>query len=346
MKTRIIATVGPACARPAVLRALIREGVSVFRFNFSHGTLAGHERMLQRIRAVEATLNRRVAILQDLEGHRIRTGRLAGGGPVSLELGQRFTLYQHPTPGNRRGVSLDYPESFDHIAKGQMIFIDDGNIHLKVVRSLKDRLETLVVQEGRLGERKGVNIPAAPLNFPPVSTKDVYDLEFAIRHRVEYVAQSFVRNAADVLAVKRRLAHTLPTCQVIAKIESRDGVRSLGAILKVADGIMVARGDLGISVPIYEIPILQKWMIAACNHFHKPVITATQMLEHMIDHRQPTRAEVTDVANAVMDGSDFVMLSGETAMGRYPVETVRMMRTIIEYTERHAPYRGVRRTRR
>jgi len=343
-RTRIIATVGPACAEAKILQRLIEEGVSVFRFNFSHGTLPEHERTLARIRRVQERLGRRVAILQDLEGHRIRTGRLARGRPVTLEAGRRFLLYRHIMPGNREGVSLDYPGPFERIRPHHMIYIDDGKIHLKVVRATPNKIITNVVQEGVLGERKGVNIPGAPLDFPPMSSKDIEDLQFAVRHHIDYVAQSFVRDAADVLEVKRRLGQ-LPRCQIIAKIESRDGVQNIAAILRAAGGIMVARGDLGISVPIYEIPILQKWMIAACNHVGKPAITATQMLEHMIDHPLPTRAEVSDVANAVIDGSDFVMLSGETAAGRYPVETVRMMRKIIEYTERHAPFRGVRRTR-
>ncbi len=345
MRTRIIATAGPACAAIGTLKAMVLEGVSVFRLNFSHGTLEDHERLLERIRRVQHQLGRHIGILQDLAGHRIRTGRLRGGRPVLLNAGQHFSLYRLLRAGDQRGVSLDYSGSFGVIHPGQMIYVEDGNIHLKVVRSSADRIETLVVQEGRLGERKGVNIPGAPLHFPPISTKDITDLEFAIRHRVDYVAQSFVRNAGDIAAVKRRLHLTLPQCTIIAKIENRDGVQNVAAILRAADGIMVARGDLGISLPIYEVPLLQKWMIAACNHFHKPVITATQMLEHMIDHRQPTRAEVSDVANAVIDGSDYVMLSGETATGRYPVESVAMMRTIIEHIERYVPYRGVRRTR-
>lgn len=345
MRTRIIATIGPACAHPKTLRQMIEAGVSVFRFNFSHGTFADHEHLLDRVREAQREAGRRVAILQDLEGHRIRTGRLTGGHPVTLTAGQRFTLYREHLPGNHEGVSLDYPGSFHQIHQHRMLYIDDGKIHLQVLRATEQRLVTLVVQEGILGERKGVNIPGAPLDFPPISPKDVADLEFAIRHRVDYVAQSFVRNAQDVVEVKRRIAHALPHCRIIAKIENREGIKHIAAILKAADGIMVARGDLGISVPIYEIPILQKWIIAACNHRRKPAITATQMLEHMIDHPLPTRAEVSDVANAVIDGSDFVMLSGETAAGHYPVETVQMMRHIIEYTERHAPFRGVRRTR-
>ena len=345
MRTRIIATVGPACAKVETLVKIIREGASVFRFNFSHGTLESHERMLASIRKAQRNVGRHVSILQDLQGHRIRTGRLTGGRPVTLKTGQRFTLHRELIPGTRKGVSLQYPGSFHRIPPRQMIYVADGNIHLQVLRSTDDRIETAVVQGGALGDRKGVNIPGAPLDFPAISTKDIEDLEFAIRHKVEYVGQSFVRTALDVTAITRRLAIQLPQCRIIAKIESREGLQNFAAILRAAGGIMVARGDLGISVPIHEIPILQKWMIAACNHVGKPVITATQMLEHMIDHREPTRAEVTDVANAVIDGSDFVMLSGETATGQHPVEVVRTMRKIIEYTERHAPYRGVRRTR-
>ena len=345
MRTKIIATIGPACAQPAVLRAMIREGVAVFRFNFSHGTLEEHERILARIRAADRRASRHVAILQDLAGPRIRTGRLQRGRPVTIVPGQHFTFYRELRAGDKHGVSLDYPGSFKLIRPRHMIYIADGLLHLKVVRCSEDRIETVVAQGGRLGERKGVNIPEAPLDFPPISPKDLRDLEFAVKHGVDYIAQSFVRNAGDVLAVKRRLHLALPQAKVIAKIENRDGVQNFARILRAADGIMVARGDLGITLPIYEIPILQKWMIAACNHVRKPVITATQMLEQMVEQLRPTRAEVSDVANAVIDGSDFVMLSAETAAGKYPVESVRMMRLIIEHVERHAPYRGVRRTR-
>lgn len=342
LKTRIIATVGPACATQATLRKMIQEGASVFRFNFSHGTFAEHERILERIRKVRRGGGHKVEILQDLAGHRIRTGRLSGGKPVLLKAGEPFTLLRQLPRGTARRVSMDYPGAFTRIGRGEMIYISDGSIHLRVLRSALDRLDTLIEQGGVLGERKGVNIPGIPLVFPHISDKDIRDLEFALKYRVDYVAQSFVRSAADVLAVKNRLA-SIPGCKVIAKIEDREGIRNIAAILKAADGIMVARGDLGISVPIYEIPVLQKWLIAACNHVHKPVITATQMLENMSAQRSPTRAEVNDVANAVIDGSDFVMLSGETATGKYPVETVRMMRKIIQYTLRHAPFQIIRR---
>lgn len=345
MRTRIIATVGPACADTKILWRMVQAGASVFRLNFSHGTIEEHQRLVDRARKIQRRYGHKVAILQDLAGHRIRTGKLSGGHPVALKRGQRFALSRQQTLGNSEGVSIDYPGSFHRIRRHQMIFIDDGNIHLRVLRVTDNRLATEVAQEGVLGERKGVNIPGAPLDFPSISRKDITDLTFAVRNKLEYVAQSFVRDAADVLEVKKRLARALPECKVIAKIENREGIQNIAAILKAADGIMVARGDLGISIPIYELPILQKWLIAACNHVGKPVVTATQMLEHMIDHPTPTRAEVGDVANAVIDGSNFVMLSGETATGKYPVEAVQMMRTIIEYTERHAPFRITRRAR-
>lgn len=334
--TRIIATVGPACARVPTLRRMIRAGVSVFRFNFSHGTRADHERMVKRIRQAQDGMRRRVSLLQDLAGHRIRIGQLIGHRPIDLRTGKFLRLCRGPQPGDEQALSLDYHGPFTDIVPDQMIYIDDGRIHLQVTRSRRDNLETQIMQGGVLGERKGVNIPGATLTFPSLSDKDTEDLEFAIDHQVEYVAQSFVRSAADIQAVRERLANRLPGGCVIAKIESREAVQHIATILRAADGIMVARGDLGISVPLHEIPILQKWLIAACNHRRKPVITATQMLEQMMAQRQPTRAEVSDVANAVLDGTDLVMLSGETAIGKYPVEAVEMMHTIIRFTERHA----------
>ncbi|HEX9780883.1 MAG TPA: pyruvate kinase [bacterium] len=343
MKTRIIATVGPACSRADTLRRMVGEGVSVFRFNFSHGTLAAHEAALRHVRKLRRD-GRRVPVLQDLAGHRIRIGRLARPGGLPLRQGQRLALLKGSRPGTRSGVSLDYPGPFERIKPGTMIYIDDGRIHLEVLRSRPERLETLVVFEGRLGERKGVNIPDAHLSFPALSGKDANDLEFAVRHQIEYVALSFVRGPEDLAVVRRRLGDRHPACRLIAKIESREGVRNFAGILDAADAVMVARGDLGIALPVHELPLLQKSMIARCRLAGKPVITATQMLEQMTEHRVPTRAEVSDVANAVIDGTDFVMLSGETAAGRFPVETVRMMRRIIDYTERHWP--GVRATQR
>ncbi len=340
MRTKIIATIGPACADPEVLSQVIEEGASVIRFNFSHGTRALHERWLGRVRKVEKLLKRRIGVLQDLAGHRIRTGKLEGSKPVLLKAGQQVTLTRKRQLGNARRVWIDYEGDFEKIGFGQMIYIDDGRLHLQVIGSTPDELESVVIQEGKLGERKGVNIPGAPLEFPALSHKDIRDLAFAIEHKIDYLAQSFVRTQDDVLEIRKLLRERSRGTKIIAKIESPEGVRNFDAILSVSDGAMVARGDLGLTLPIHEIPILQKWMIATGNHRQKPIITATQMLESMIVNRVPTRAEVTDVANAVIDGTDFVMLSGETAVGKYPVEAVQMMRTIIEYTEQQMPYRN------
>lgn len=345
MRTKIIATVGPACANVIILRKMIKEGVNVFRMNFSHGTRDSHELMLKKIKKAQTGSGRSVLIMQDLAGHRIRTGHLRGGRAIVLKPNQRFRLYRGSKVGSKQGVSMDYAGDFSRIGRDRMVYVADGKIHLKVLKSSKDHIDTVVIQEGRLGERKGINIPGVSLDFPPIGEKDLEDIKFAIDHNIHFVAQSFVRSTTDIQVVKHRLALQLPSAKIIAKIEDREGLNNFASILRVADGIMVARGDLGISVPIYEIPILQKWMVAACNHVDKPVITATQMLENMVDHRQPTRAEVGDVANAVIDGSDYVMLSGETAIGRFPVESVKMMRRIIEHTTHHAPYRGVRRNR-
>ena len=342
MRTQIIATIGPACAQPETLTDILREGASVIRFNFSHGTRARHEQWLALVRRSAKQVKRRVGILQDLTGHRIRTGRLKGGEPVFLRPGAQFTLVRKRIKGTARRAWMDYEGPFEKIPFGQIIYVDDGKIQLQVIDARPDAVETVVIQGGRLGERKGVNMPGADLEFPPLSAKDARDLSFAIKHRVDYVAQSFVRTAEEVQEIRKLLGGKVPQCKLIAKIESPEGIKNFDSILQAADGIMVARGDLGLSLPIHEIPILQKWMIATCNHAGKPVITATQMLESMIERRVPTRAEVTDVANAVIDGTDFVMLSGETAVGRYPVEAVQMMCTLIEYTEQQMPYRSER----
>ncbi|MBI2094530.1 MAG: hypothetical protein HYT88_07430 [Candidatus Omnitrophica bacterium] len=223
MRTKIVATIGPVCADERILLSMIREGVAIFRFNFSHGTLEDHEHLYQLLGRAQKRAGHRVAVLQDLAGHRIRTGKLRQGKPVALRQGQRFWLYRKPVLGSSKGVSLDYPGSFEPFQRGTMIYIADGSIHLQVRRRSQDKLETVVIQEGMLEERKGVNIPNVLLEFPPISVKDVLDLDFAIRHEVDYVAQSFARSAADVIAVRRRLSHAWPRCKVIAKIENQDG---------------------------------------------------------------------------------------------------------------------------
>ncbi len=332
--THIICTIGPASDSPAVLRAMAREGMTVARLNFSHSSLADHLRRLETIRSINRKFGRRVKILQDLEGYRIRVGALRGGA-VTLREHARVEVTTLPLTGGAHRIPLDYEGPLDAVRPGSYLYIDDGTIVLRAVRCRRQYLSCSVIVGGLLKERKGVNIPGMRLAFEGLTAKDRRDVEFAIAHDVEYVAQSFVRDERDMACLARCIGGRLPKVRLIAKIENRQGIRNLEAILRVSDGIMIARGDMGVSLPIYEIPVIQKRIIRACNDAGKPVITATQMLESMIHNLRPTRAETTDVANAVLDGSDFVMLSAETAVGEHPVETVRMMRQIITFARRH-----------
>ncbi len=325
-KTKIIATLGPASSNAPTLKGMILAGMDVARLNFSHGTAA---QMLHRIKLV----GRRVKLLGDLQGHRIRIGALAA--PIELSRNRIVWLTQKKVAGSRDRVPLDYAGDLSDIKNGQSIFIDDGNIFLKVIGRGNGSLKTKVIVGGLLKERKGVNLPDAQLEFGPINRKDIDDILFCQKNGVEYIAQSFVRTRKDILEVKEVLG-TRRHCRIIAKIESREGIENIDEIIKVSDGIMVARGDMGVSLPIYEIPIIQKMIIKKCNRAGKFVITATQMLESMTSSLRPTRAEVTDVANAILDGTDFVMLSAESAVGAYPSETVAMMNSIIKFTESYA----------
>jgi pyruvate kinase len=265
-----------------------------------------------------------------LEGHRIRIGSLAQ--PIALLKRQTVWLIQKNIKGSAGTIPFDYEGSVRDIRVGRHIFIDDGNIDLEVAGHYKGKLKTRVVAGGLLKEHKGVNIPEAKLEFGSISAKDKQDILFCKKHGVEYIAQSFVRTKKDIMDVRRLLGRGSP-CRVIAKIENREGIKNIDEIIKVSDGIMIARGDMGVSLPIYEIPIIQKMIIKKCNRAGKFVITATQMLESMTENLRPTRAEVTDVANAIIDGTDFVMLSAESAVGKYPVKAVAMMNDIIKFTE-------------
>jgi len=269
-------------------------------------------------------------ILGDLQGHRIRIGSLTQ--PIALKKRQIAWLIQKDIKGAVGTIPFDYGGPLRDIKNGRHIFIDDGNIDLEVIGHYKGKLKTRVIIGGLLKEHKGVNIPEAKLEFGGISAKDKQDIYFCEKHGVEYIAQSFVRTKKDILDV-RRLLRGGSRCRVIAKIENREGVKNIDGIIGVSDGIMIARGDMGVSLPIYEIPVIQKMIIKKCNRAGKFVITATQMLESMTENLRPTRAEVTDVANAIIDGTDFVMLSAESAVGKYPVETVAMMNDIIKFTE-------------
>jgi len=334
-KSKIICTIGPASDSRAVLRDMMLAGMDVARLNFSHGTHAEHQRRIDLIRELNKKYRRHIRILQDLEGYRIRVGRFEKKKAINLKKGRVILLTNRMgVLGDEHTIPFDYSGSLEDIKAGSSIYMDDGNILLKIKGKTKIYLKAEVLIPGILKERKGINIPDLKLKLSGLTGNDEADIQFGIRNRVSYIAQSFVRDKEDVIQVRDAIRDNLPACQLIAKIENRDGIKNIDRILDVSDGVMVARGDMGVSLPIYEIPMLQKMLIKKCNQRKKFVITATQMLESMTEHIRPTRAEVTDVANAVLDGSDFVMLSAETAIGRYPVETVRMMNQIIRFTER------------
>jgi pyruvate kinase len=344
VKTKIICTLGPASSDAGTLRKMMIEGMDVARLNFSHGSFTEHQSRADTIRKLNKKYKRHVRLLQDLEGYRIRIGRLKGG-QIELKKNQ-FVFLAKPGAALEAGfIPFDYSGPFGVIKPGHRIFIDDGNIALKVRSRTKYVLKCEVIIPGVLKDHKGVNMPDTRLKFKGLTEKDKHDIGFGIKNGVDFIAQSFVRDKDDILHIRALLKDRYPECRLIAKIENRDGIKNIGRILDAADGIMVARGDMGVSIPIFQIPIVQKEIIRKCNERKKFVITATQMLESMTEHLMPTRAEVTDVSNAVFDGTDMVMLSGETAVGKHPVETVRMMNQILKYTEAHLPRYDKKRAR-
>ncbi|MFH1208229.1 MAG: pyruvate kinase [Candidatus Omnitrophota bacterium] len=333
--TKIICTLGPASSRANVLRQMMRAGMDVVRLNFSHGTLAEHREKICLIRALNKKYRRRIQILGDLEGYRMRIGELKGQKPVEVKKRQILWLTTENTVGENSHIPFDWVGSLRPIKPGQLIYIDDGLIALKVEARDQKNLKTRVIVGGAIKERKGINMPGVQLDVTGLTRKDREDIHFCIEHKVDYIAQSFVRNKRDILDLRSHLKSHSHECDVIAKIENREGIRNIDEIISVCEGIMVARGDMGISVPIYEVPSIQKKIIKKCNKAKKFVITATQMLESMTEHPIPTRAEVSDVANAILDGTDYVMLSAESAAGLYPVQCVEMMSQIIKFTEKN-----------
>lgn len=334
VKTKIIATLGPASSSETTLRKMMLEGMDVVRLNFSHGRFAEHLERLEAVRRINKKYRRGVKILVDLEGHRIRIGKFRSHAPLELKKGQRVFLSNKPLPGT---IQFDYTGKLTDIKTGNSIFIDDGNIHLKAESATQEKIAARVITGGMLKERKGINIPEAKLEFAGLSDKDKEGIIWGLKNRVDYIAQSFVTKKEDVVEIRKFIKKFTKNGEgpkIIAKIENRDGIKNLDGILALSDGIMVARGDLGISIPVWEVPFVQKHIIKKCNAAGKPVITATQMLESMTGNPMPTRAEVSDVANAIIDGTDFVMLSGETAVGKYPVEAVKMMNQIIKHAEK------------
>ncbi len=337
--TKIVCTLGPVSNTIAVIDQMLDAGMSAARLNFSHGTHEEHAKAIANIRSVSRKRRRFLPILADLQGPKIRVGRLAEGGPVELSTGETLRLCASRIRGDHRAVSVDYPRLADDLGKGDRVLIDDGAIELRVSRVDGRDIITEVIHGGLLAEHKGVNVPGAALRLTSLTAKDKRDLDFALEQRVDYVALSFVRTANDIRKLKKRIAAAQSAAHVIAKIEKPQAVEAIDEILDVSDGVMIARGDLGVELSPWRVPVEQKRIIEKARLAKKPAITATQMLQSMIDRPSPTRAEAGDVANAVLDGSDALMLSGETAAGRYPVETVRMMSRIIETAEASAPLR-------
>jgi len=333
-RTKIIATLGPAVEAPGVLLSLFRSGVDVARLNLSHGTHAEHARVITLARRAAAAAGRAVAILADLQGSKARVGPLAGGGPIRLARGEIVTLTPRPVPGRPGLIPTSSRSLARDVRRGDPILIDDGRLELSVVRARGADVRCRVITGGLLHEHKGINLPRTTLRGEALTAKDRADLAWALRQGVDYVALSFVRAAEDVEHARRwarRLGRVVP---LIAKLEVRQSVERLAEILRVADGVMVARGDLGVEVPLERVPVLQKKILQEANRAGVIAITATEMLESMVEQPRPTRAEASDVANAIFDGTDAVMLSAETASGRHPLKAVAVMDRIIREAER------------
>jgi len=336
-RTKIVCTIGPATRSPENLRHLVLAGMNVARLNFSHGTHAQHAEVVVSLREIAADLGVSLAILQDLSGPKVRVGTVAGEGVV-LVPGAEITLTMDDVPGDAHEINLPVPEIFEVVTAGTHLMLDDGLLELQVKSKRSTALVCEVVVGGLLTSHKGVNVPGVSLPIAAVTDKDLEDLKFGIAQKVDYVAASFVRSASDIAVLRGVCEAARAKIPIIAKIEKHEAITNIDSIIEAVDGIMVARGDLGVEVPIDEGPIIQKMLIHKSNRAGKPVITATQMLDSMIRNPRPTRAEVSDVANAIFDGTDAVMLSGETAMGAYPFETVRMMAKIATHTESSMDY--------
>lgn len=336
-RTKIVATVGPATANPEMLERLVRAGVNVIRLNMSHGTHDGHAGIVDMTRAISARLDLPVAILLDLQGPKIRTGSLRDDQPVTLTPGEEIILTVRDVPSEKGLISTNYKALPRDVKKGNRILINDGMIELRVISTSGEDIRCSVVYGGMVGARKGINLPDVEVSISSLTEKDMGDLQFGISQQVDYVALSFVRKAEDIEELREAIRARGAEIPIIAKIEKPEAVRNLDAILVVTDGVMVARGDLGVEASPEAVPALQKKIIHAANSEGKMVITATQMLESMITNPKPTRAEASDVANAIWDGTDAVMLSAETASGQYPVEAVETMARIALEAESTLP---------
>jgi pyruvate kinase len=343
-RAKIVCTLGPATRTPAMIDKLVAAGMDVARLNFSHGTHADHQHLIHAVRRASQRHKKGVAILADLQGPKIRTGLLEGGAPVQLRTSQKFFITTRNVKGTAEGVSTTFRALPKSVRKGDTILVSDGEIALRVISVSGHDVACYVENGGTLGEHKGINLPGVKLKIPSLTKKDEVDLAFALKAGVEYVALSFVRTPKDVQAAKIQIERAKKSVPVIAKLEKPEAIENLGEILKIADGVMVARGDLGVEMSPEKVPVVQKQIILRARNALIPVITATQMLDSMEKNPRPTRAEASDVANAIFDGSDALMLSGETAAGKYPLEAVRMMDRIIREAEANIfePARPVR----
>ena len=331
-RTRIVYTLGPATDAPGVLAHLARVGMNVARLNFSHGTHEEHERRLAQVRALSERMTRPLAALQDLCGPKLRTGPLPDA-PIYLAPGHRIILTTHPEAAGRDRVYVSYEPLFSYLKPGERILLGDGLPQLRVEQVRDGEAETVVTAAGTLGSRQGLSVPDTDLPIAAFTDKDRRDLHWGIAHQVDWIAASFVRSAQDLEPLRAELAAARADIPLVAKIEKREAIENLDQIIAAADGIMVARGDLGVEMPLDQVPMLQKQIIRKCNRAGKPVITATQMLESMIANPRPTRAEVSDIANAILDGTDALMLSGETAIGKYPRQAASTMARVATRAE-------------
>lgn len=335
-RTKIVATIGPASETKSVLPKLLKAGVDLVRVNFSHGDTKEFAKIFRDVRALSKQIGRPIPIIQDLQGPKLRVGEIAPG--TRYRRGETVTLTTKKVVGDERTIPIGYKKLPADVKKGDTILLRDGQIELEVQRTSPHTVTCLVRRGGLLCSHQGMNIPNAGLSIPAVTTKDKRDLEWGLAHKTDWVAISFVKTAEDIEKVRKSIDRRVNgnySPRLMAKIEKPEAITHLAEIIKAADGVMVARGDLGVETDPAEVPFIQKEIIHRANRAGKPVVTATQMLESMVDHPRPTRAEVSDIANAVLDGTDAVMLSEETAVGQYPVEAVRAMKHVIEDAERH-----------
>ena len=340
--TKVVCTIGPKTESVEMLTKLVESGMNVMRLNFSHGDFEEHGTRIKRIREVMEKTGKNIGILLDTKGPEIRTGKLEGGKDILLEAGNKITIttdYSHV--GNKDKISVSYPGIVNDLKPGNTVLLDDGLIGLEVLEIKGNEILCEIKNTGELGETKGVNLPGVSVGLPALAEKDIADLKFGCEQGVDFVAASFIRKASDVAEVRKVLDENGgANIKIIPKIENQEGVDNFDEILELSDGIMVARGDLGVEIPAEEVPFVQKMMIRKCNAAGKPVITATQMLDSMIRNPRPTRAEAGDVANAILDGTDAVMLSGESAKGKYPVEAVQMMASISKRTDEFKKFKN------